>query len=430
LPLLREHLDSGDYILFSAAVQAAQEMTCAGVTQVLTAGLDGLPADNQILVIQTLGKRGDPAALPALFKVAKSGPVPVRVAAVRAMPDIGDAAAVPMLAELIGAGSQEVAQAAQEALGALPGREADDAVMAMFTGNDQNGRTTALALMGRRRMTSSIPTLLKTARDGDAALRPAVIKMVGELGDAAQLPALLDLLMKVNETQDISAAEQAIDTVCKKTENPQTQVGRLIELLDRAPVAQKMSLLRVLGGIGGPEALKAVRGAVDSSEADVRTVAIRTLSTWKTPDAAPHLLALAKNANNRNERTLFLRGYLGMAGRRNLPVAQRLEMCRQAAEMIQRDDERKLLLGTLGNIESPATLALIVPHLDNAGTREEAGMAVVAVAEKILKSKYAAKNASKLVAPLEKVTQAAVSDNLNRRAKGLLQQAKDKAGDG
>ncbi len=101
LRLLRQHLRSNDYILFSAAVQTAQELPGSGVTRALTAELNKLPADNQILVIQTLGKRADAAASPALFALARRGAKSVRVAAIRSLSQIGDASAVPVLVELL-----------------------------------------------------------------------------------------------------------------------------------------------------------------------------------------------------------------------------------------------------------------------------------------------------------------------------------------
>jgi HEAT repeat protein len=59
LPLLKEYLRSDSYIMFSAACQAALELQGTEVTNALTAELKQLPADNKILVIWTLGKRGD-----------------------------------------------------------------------------------------------------------------------------------------------------------------------------------------------------------------------------------------------------------------------------------------------------------------------------------------------------------------------------------
>jgi hypothetical protein len=109
-------------------------------------------------------------------------------------------------------------------------------------------------------------------------------------------------------------------------------------------------------------------------------------------------------------------------------MEQRVEMCRQAASMIQRDDEKKLLLGTLSNIQSPATVALIVPYLDDPAIRQEAAMAVVTIADRAFRGRGAARRAPELIAPLEKVVQTTTNEDLVKRAKALLQQAKSRDG--
>ncbi len=123
LALLRQHLRSDDYILFSAAVQTSQEMRGGDVTKALTSALKGLPADNQILIVWTLGKRADSAALPVLFAAAKGGDKSVRIAAIRSLPQIGDASAVPVLQGLVPDGDPEISRAAEESLAAFPGSE-------------------------------------------------------------------------------------------------------------------------------------------------------------------------------------------------------------------------------------------------------------------------------------------------------------------
>lgn len=430
LPLLQKHLRSSDYILFSAAVRTSYELPGAEVTKALTAVLNpptGVPEDNQILVIQALGKRADAAALPSLFALARSGAKSVRLAAIRALPEIGDASAVPVLVELLGDTDREISQASQEGLAALPGREADSAVMAMLNSSEIGRRLTALELIGRRRMVTSIPALLKTAGDADPKVHPAALRRLGDLGGPAELPALLNLLMQLKEPQDLDAAEQALSNICVKADNPQSYTEKLTGLLLQAQPAQKSTLLRVLSTIGGTNALKAVRAAVNDSNTEVRAAAIRALAGWKTADAAPDLLALAKTADNPNDKTLCLRGYIGLAAHPELPADQRLSMCREAAGLIQRTDEKKLLLSALGGIDLPGALELIVPHLDDAATREEAGTALVAIAEKLLKGDNASTLAPKLIEPLGKAAQATSNAELAKQAKALLKQAQSKA---
>jgi HEAT repeat protein len=428
LRLLREHLSSRDYILFSAAVQASQEMPSDRVTKALTDGMKGLPADNQILIIQALGRRGDKAAVPVLLDAAKNGEKPVRLAAIQTVTEMGDASAVPIFVGLLSDNDREIAQAAQGSLATIPCREADAAVTEMFASGNTDKQRMALDLMGRRRMADGVPVLLKAARNADSGVRPDTIKMIGDLGGADQLPALLELLDTVDRPQDLAAAEQAIASACTKAKDPQAQADKLTGRLQQAKPAQQAVLLRVLAAVGGPNSLKAVRALIDNGNADVRSAAIRALGNWRTADAAPDLLALAKVTSNSAEKTLFLRGYLNLAARGEMSVEQRLAMCKQAAGVIQRDEEKRLLLGTLSSIGSPEAIAMILPYLDDQGIRREAGLAVVAIAEKQLRGRSTPPNAAELAGPLEKVIQAGISNDLTARANALLRKTKGSTG--
>jgi HEAT repeat protein len=419
LQLLQKNLLSEDWILFSAAVQTSQELPGEEATKVLAGQLEEMPADNQILVIQTLGMRGDPAALEALFALAGSGPKSVRLQAIRALPEIADPSAVPVFVELLDDDDGEIAKTAQGALAALPGPEADKAVMEMLASNQADRRLTSLELIGRRRMTTSIDALLEAAQDTDAKVRQAALKKVGELGDPAELPALLNLFVSLEASQDLNAAEQALRNICVQFEDRQSCTAKLINLLPQTSPAQKSTLLRVLSTLGGTDALQAVREAVNDSNEEVHSAAIRALGAWKSAEAAPDLLDLAKTAPNPKDKTLCLRAYLSMASRPDISVDERLSMCRQGGELVQQDDEKRLLLAALGGVESADALAMIVPFLNESAARDVAGTACVSVGEKIVQQKP-----DEVAQAMEKVIAATNNADIKNRAKEILGKAK------
>jgi HEAT repeat protein len=423
LALLQSHLHDDDYILFSTAVQSALELPGSEVTEALTAKLDKLPADNQTLIIQTLGKRGDPAALPALFAAAKRDEKDVRVAAIRALPEIGHASAVPVLVELLADSDSEVSQAAQETLAAIPGDKADAAVMAMLNSDESSLRLMAFELIGRRRMVASIPTLLEAATGDDVEVRPAALRKVGELGSPAELPALLDVLMQLNSSEDLNAAEQALSAVCAKDNDPQSHSEALINRLVEAGPAQKGSLLRVLGKIGGPKALEVVRLAVSDPDSEVHPAAISVLCEWKTPDAAPDLLALARTSPEPSRKTVALRGYIRLIRDESVSTENKVLMCRVANTLVRRDEEKKLLLGVLGTVPTVEALSMAMAHLDNPAIKDEASFAAVAISEKIVDQEP-----GEVADALQKVMQAMDNKEVTDRAKVILDKANKAAG--
>ncbi len=428
LALLKENLRNPDYLLFTAAVRTSMEMPGPDVTQALMDCLSLLPADNQVVVIQALGKRGHASALPALFPLAEAGPKPVRLAAIRALPEIGRPSAVPVLVKLLDDPERDLAQAAQESLAALPGPQVDTAVLDLLKAADPAKRLTAIDLVVRRRMTTALPALLNAANDTDAKVRSAALRRAGELASLSDLPTLLDRLNQAKTGPEVEAAEQAINMVCTRGGTPETSAEKLVTRRPQAQPTQKAALVRVLGALGGPVALKAVRTAVDDPNRDVHTTAIRTLGDWKTADAAPDLLALAKSSADATDKMLCLRSGLGLARNTDFPADQRLSICKQAAELTQKPEEKRLLLGALGGIPSVDAVGLIAPHLEDAAIKEEAAAATVGVAEKLLKGKDASKVAGRLVDPLQKAAQATANADLAKRAQDALKQAQSKAG--
>ncbi len=431
LALLKEYLASGDYLVFAAACRTTHEMDQPAATTALTDALARGSADRKILVLLTLGRRKDPAAVGPVMALAgsKDADKAVRLQALETAGEINDPAAADALVALVNAEDEDIAKAARERLASIPGDKVDAAVMTLFTSEDTNRRLIAMQLVGRRRMRDAVPDLLTAARADDANVRATAIRQLGELASTDRLPVLLDLLMANTAGNVLGAAQAAVSSVCDRAETPETCAGPVADLLPKADPAQKVVLLRVLGGIGGETALKAVRGMVGSDNQDVHTTAIRTLAGWKTPDVLPALLDIVKESDNPRDRTLALRGYLGWAARRGrgqLPRGKRLDLCRTAADIVKTAGEKKQLLGALGNIRSPKALDLILPHVDNAEVRSEACSAAVAVAEELLKVGGGKRYAKDLIEPLQKVADAAEGD-LAKRAKGLLNRARSKA---
>lgn len=426
--LLQQSLRNEDYAQFSAAVRASLGLKGTDATRALMTEMPSLAVDRQIVVLEALGQRNDASALPAVLALAKSGPLPVRVAALRALPGLNQAAAVPALVEWIVDKEKEIAAAAQESLASHQLPEVDAAVLSLLNGQDTPKRLLAIDLMNRRRMTANVSSLMKAANDPTPEVRLAALKRLGDLSSAAVLPDLLGLLLHAELPAERDAAGQTVSLVCNKADRPEDCVTQVVAKLSTATPAQKSALLRVLGTTGGPRALDAVRSAVKDPSPDVRAAAIRALGDWKTADAAPDLLALAQSVEHPTERTLCLQAYLGLAGNTDLPSNQRLEMCRQAAGLTQRNEEKQMLLAALGYINSPEAITVILPFLNDAATKNAAAAAAIGIAEKILKSPEASKQfAGQLIQPLSKIIEADAGEEITRRAKTAAQQAQSKA---
>jgi len=504
LDLLKEYLQSEDYIMFSAAVQASGEMPGAKVTAALTDQLGKLSADNQVLILDALAVRGDAAAIAAIAKAAKSGDKAVRIAAIEAMPPIGDASAIPALVDLLDDSDADIAQAAQANLAAMSGRRVDAAVMAMLADSDTKTQLTALDLIGRRRMTNVADALLKATKDNDESVRTASIRMLGDLGGEVKFGVLVDLLLGAKGSGEIRAAERALSTTCKReakpsagkvtirkavyrgiegggsadvtkkvakmvadgavaieasnsnfgdaaqgivkqleieftangvthTETvregqsitllvgatPEAFIDELRSALAKAPTPQKLALLQVLRAAQGAKALEAIRTATKDRNSEISSEAASILCGWPSAEVLPDVLKLAATASERKVKILAVRGAIRLIPLQDASVDKKLAGFKEIMPLIQRNEEKRLLLGSLATVPTSDALAMAMAYLDDASTKNEACFAAVAIAEKI-----GATNAAVAADAMEKVLEATANNDLKKRARAVLNKAR------
>jgi HEAT repeat protein len=220
IPLLLDAIRGSDYVLTAAAARTSMELPGAEVTAALAAELLKLPADKQVLLINTLGYRGDASAGPALLALAAKGPDAVRLAAVENLTHLGYTPALPLLAKLSLAGGGELATAARTCLANFPGTEADAAIQAMLSNHDAKVRSLAVQMIGQRNIAGSTVKLLQAAEDDEETVRAAAFKALRQQAVIADLPGLLNVLVKVRSSADVQAAEVALLALCSRESRP------------------------------------------------------------------------------------------------------------------------------------------------------------------------------------------------------------------
>jgi HEAT repeat protein len=220
IPLLLELLRSPDAKLHQLGLRVARELPGRDVTKALLAEFGQTAADRQSYLLLALADRGDTGVLPTALAAAKAGTPQLRLVAISVLERLGSAAVLPVLLAIAGEEDADLSQAAKLALTRLSGADVDAAVVAMLKDPEAKTRRLALDLLARRHIADAVPALLKAAQDSDAQVRLASIKALGNLAGVPELPALLDLLVKLQVPEELQATESAVTALCTRSAKP------------------------------------------------------------------------------------------------------------------------------------------------------------------------------------------------------------------
>lgn len=384
LPLLIEQLRSPDKACFGIGLRTARELPGLPVTEALAAEMDRCSPARQPLLLLAVADRSDEAASAAVLRAARNGPKDVRRAAIGALERRGNAASLPVLLEAAAGGEAEVAQAAMGVLTRLPGNDVDTYLLGQLPQSSGKTRQVLVELAGKRRVDQALPAMVGFASDPDAGVRSAAVQVIGILGDEKQTAALVRLLQSAPSPKERADIEAALIGLGGRTGG--RCVPHLLPLTQSGEAALRITALHALASAGGPEALGAVKAALEDGDEAVRDEAVRTLSTWpnnwpEDAGVAEPLLALARHSSKASHQVLGLRGYLKyLQGDKQIKGDAKAGKVKDVLPFMKRPEERRQAIGVIGDIPTAESLELLVTLAAEPSVAEDACSAVLKLA--------------------------------------------------
>ena len=423
LPLLREQLRSSEPAAFAMALRTARELPDGAATELLASELKSCGAERQPKILLALADHNDATASATVRNSAKDGPKALRITAIGALEQRGSVSSIPVLLEAALSEDAEVAKAGMGALTRLPGDAVDADLLGRLADSTGKTRRVLIELAGKRAMDQALPAILKSAEDPEPEIRTAAVQAIGALGDEKQAPTLVRLLQNVQAAKERADLETALRSICAR--NGARCVPHLLPLVQSSDTALRQIALPLLASAGGPDALNAVKSAVQDNDESVRDDAVRTLSTWPDnwPDdgaIAEPLLALAKESGKTNYQVLALRGYLHFVeGNKQLKEREKVEKVKEALPLIQRPEELQMVIGVAGDLPAGEALDLLQQLAPRPGAKEEACAAIVKLAGEKDKGLSKTKRRRALQAVVENSSEAATRTKAENLLKGL-----------
>jgi HEAT repeat protein len=273
----------------------------------------------EVLLLNAMGRVGDPSALITLLEALNEKDEQLRRSAAQALGDLGDRAGVKALAEALEKDHDEQTRGfAAISLGRLGGEAARDALRAAFT--IKSSRTVkafsalGLGLLGDRAFSPEILKALQQPSEEDT--KGALAISLGLL----QETKAVETLMKVVETRGANADFRGYCAIAIGMIRPEGVLDRMLKILEEDP--DKVDLWRRalclgVGLFGQPKAAPAlVKVLREDSRAIVREHAALALNLCRGRNSIQMLTSLIEKEQMKGDIALFSVVALGGLGDR------------------------------------------------------------------------------------------------------------------
>jgi HEAT repeat protein len=379
--LVVKALDTTDRPVQFVALKLLRELSDRPVLQACLSKWASLPPESQLAVLDAQVKIGA-EALPTARAAGQSSDPALRAAAWQAFGELNDITAMPALAKAAAQGEPAEREAARESLARLRGPGAREALLAQLESAPAPEKAELLRALGERGDRAAVNVLLQNAASDAEPVRLAALGSLSRLAPPQVIAPLLDLAAKSKSDDQREPVLKAIFAVCDASPNKDQAARSVLEALGRFAPAERRQLLPLLTELGTPDALAAAQNASRDADLDLAKAAVHALTQWPNAAPAAHLLELARAGADPTLQILALRGAIEVAGQEP-NAANRLALLRQALPLAKGLDEQKQALGQLGQVPAPEALDLALKSLTAPGLAGEAGLAAVAIAEKL-----------------------------------------------
>lgn len=373
-------VEGQDELLQLTAIAALATLNAPDIAKRLAPFMPKLAGNLQALVVAALTERSEASVLPLLHAVLDSDSEDARLTAMRAIAVHGDVSSVePLCAIIEKTENRQERMASVETLRRLPGDDVNNALIQRMTTAPESVRGDLMDVLAQRNVVEAVNAIIDQIQYD--AMRPAAFRALTHIVEPERLPEMLALLAALKDDNGRPEAESTVAALCTRIaakDGQQDKVAAVLEnrLEQSASNPEKVSLLRILGRLGGEACYKLVISHLESEDAVILDGAVRALANWPDTQAVDKLAAIFTETQDSSHRMLALRGCVRLLRLGKLEPTTALAVYGKLVEAATNGDERKQILAGLADMNSPDAIPLVLALLEDDSVKSEANMAL------------------------------------------------------
>ncbi|MCB1096974.1 MAG: protein kinase [Verrucomicrobiae bacterium] len=274
---------------------------------------------------------------------------------------VGDAEAVAIIAKMMQTRGGNTAEHGVACLEKLTGPGVENAIVAQIGETQADTRVKFIEVAVARKLKGTAGQLVSAAKSSVTKVREAALTGLAEIAAPDDLDALIGMIGdNAGAARNRQLLTEAIYSASSRAEGSQGSV-RLIAALSKITGGNERGfLLKVLGRLGGDEALSTLEKELRSDDKNAQRSAVLGLSAWPNGKAAAPLSNYVLRTQPGDLRDAALLGWVQVIGRSgDIPGEEKVKQLMEAAKLITGSSVKKALFQQLSKIPDEAALQFL-----------------------------------------------------------------------
>ncbi|HSK08488.1 MAG TPA: DUF1080 domain-containing protein, partial [Vicinamibacterales bacterium] len=375
LPELLAAVDHPDMEYRRGALMLAQRLPGPVPVQQWVTKAGKVDAGRRAEIIEMLGRRRDPAALPFVQSSLKAQEPEVMLAAAEALARIEGPKANDALIALLETRTAEAPKVADVLMWTFDAQHIEPLAAKLDT-LPPAAKAAAVRLIGARGGPQYAARVLPLTADPNPEIRAAAFGALPGVVGPNDLPALLRLLEGAADSAQVRDVQRAVAASVSQVTPEDARAKPLLDAMKAS--AHPERFIEVLPQVGGPQALEAIVAQFEGGTGDLKTAAFRALVQWRGPEAADRLYSIYA-AGTPGYREQAFAGFVRQISTSSLPADQKVLQFRKALALTKTTGERRALIRALERARTYHSFLVAASFLDDPELGNDAAGAVMRI---------------------------------------------------
>jgi len=230
-------------------------------------------------------------------------------------------------------------------------------------GADAKTQLVLLGILAQRTNENSSKAVLPLLNASDNGVKTAALKALPNVVNVDDFDALVQALSTASEA-DAKPIQDAIVITLNASADKEAKIKRLAANISRSAAPSSAKYFPVFAGVGGEEALQAVKNYLNND--GLRNAAIASLSDWSNPEVLSTLVTLSRTEKDSQNFNKIFGGLIRQVNASVHTPEQKTLMLKDAFALANSVAQKRSVLGSLQATGTYQALIFAAKYMDDA----------------------------------------------------------------